>query len=297
MMEGYHRALVWERRFVVSGPIIITTAIGTFSATSSITASIYVAKRETVRITNEQNVLRAIESETAIKNNLINNKITVGLAKSVDTIRYIIGLSTKTSNGLQDAVQLHYKLNFLFNEDKIISFNDPGSELWYSTIEHIVDKNAKGITTTEIKEATRLTASVSTLTTTMIPLKNFSNKCTDALITMMVPVINFNSRTVFEVRNGQLQKKYINESTYTLLSKDSVIIKSSTRLFGISITNKQLLNESTYTLLSKDSVIIKSSTRLFGTSITIKSSSMPTGNLLYERYNFIFKGEIVLTET
>ena len=62
MMEVYHRALVRERRFIVSGPIIIATAIGIFSATSSVTASIFVAKSETARIANEQNVLRAIDS-------------------------------------------------------------------------------------------------------------------------------------------------------------------------------------------------------------------------------------------
>ena len=57
MMEGYHRALVRERRFVVSGPIIIATAIGIFSGTSAVTASYVVARSETARIASEQNVL------------------------------------------------------------------------------------------------------------------------------------------------------------------------------------------------------------------------------------------------
>ena len=39
MMEGYHRAMVREKRFVISGPIAIATAIGILSATSAVSAS------------------------------------------------------------------------------------------------------------------------------------------------------------------------------------------------------------------------------------------------------------------
>ena len=43
MLQGYYRALVREKRFVVSGPIAITTAIGILSATSAVSASYAVA--------------------------------------------------------------------------------------------------------------------------------------------------------------------------------------------------------------------------------------------------------------
>ena len=188
------------------------------------------AKSESSRIATEQNILRALDAENALKNNLINNEVSVGIAQGLDTLRYITSLTAQTNNGMHNAVQSRHTLNFLFNEDKIISFNDPGSEKWYSTIEKIVDENAVGISTSEVKEATRMTASVSTMTTNMIPLKSRTNKCKDALIakTMLIPVIKFNSSTVFDVKNGLLQKKYKNESHYNLLSKDSVISKSST---------------------------------------------------------------------
>ena len=214
LMDLYHRSLVRETPLVISGPILIATAIGIFSSISSISASVIVAKSESSRISTEQNMLRALDRENALKNNLINNEVSVGIAQGLDTLRYITSLSAQTNNGMHNAVQSRHTLNFLFNVDKIIYFNDPGSEKWYSTIEKIVDKNAVGITTSEVKEATRLTAIVSTMTTNMITLKSRTNQCKDALIakTMMVPVIKFNSSTVFEVRNALLQKKYLNES-------------------------------------------------------------------------------------
>ena len=63
MMEGYHRAMVREKRFVLSGPIAIATAIGILSATSAVSASYVVARSETNRIAHEQNILRSIDSQ------------------------------------------------------------------------------------------------------------------------------------------------------------------------------------------------------------------------------------------
>ena len=97
-----------------------------------------------------------------------------------------------------------------------------------------------------------------------------SNKCKNAIVskTMMIPVIIFNSSTTFEIKNGQLQKRYTNASSYTLLSEDS-IISQSTKLFG-------------------------QRTQAIGRSCTISTTS---GNFLYEKYHFTFEGQIVLTET
>ena len=141
MMEGYHRALVREKRFVVSGPIIIATAIGIFSATSAVSASYVVARSETNRIAHEQNILRLIDSDNAIQNNLLSNNVSIEIAKSIDTLRYITALSAQITNEFHNAVQLMHKINHIFNEDKILLFNDPASERWYSSTEHIVNNN------------------------------------------------------------------------------------------------------------------------------------------------------------
>ena len=93
------------------------------------------AKSESSRISTEQNILRALDAENALKNNLINNEVSVGIAQGLDTLRYITSLTAQTNNGMHNAVQSRHTMNFLFNEDKIISFNDPGSEKWYYTIE------------------------------------------------------------------------------------------------------------------------------------------------------------------
>ena len=103
------------------------------------------AKSESSRISTEQNILRTLDRENALKNNLINNKVSVGIAQGLDTLRFITSLSAQTNGAMHNAVQSRHTLNFLFNEDKIISFTDPGSEKWYSTIEKIVDENAVGI--------------------------------------------------------------------------------------------------------------------------------------------------------
>ena len=185
-------------------------------------------------------------------------------------IVYITAFLARTTNKFHNAVQLRQKINHMFSEDKILSFNDPRTNRWYSSIKHIVYNNAQGITSSEIKEATRLTASLSTLTTTVIPLRMSSNKCKNAIVskTMMIPVIIFNSSTTFEIKNGQLQKRYMNASSYILLSEDS-IISQSTKLFG-------------------------QRTQVIGRSCTISTTS---GNFLYEKYHFTFEGQIVLIET
>ena len=69
-------------------------------------------------------------------------------------------------------------------------------------------------------------------------------------------------------------KSYCNESTYTLLSQDSIFSKT-TKMFG------QQTN-----VIRRRYVVDKS----------INSSSTPSGNFLFENYEFNFIGEITLTE-
>ena len=68
----------------------------------------------------------------------------------------------------------------MFNKEKILSFDDPQTEKWFSTIKDVVYNNTMGITNTETKEATRLTAGLTSLTTSLVPLKPNSERCEDA---------------------------------------------------------------------------------------------------------------------
>ena len=81
-------ALVRTERFVISGPILIGTAIGAASiATAGVTAH-YVAKQETNRIVKEEKAHRIEDVDNGIHNNMVNVNISVEIAKDLDNIRY-----------------------------------------------------------------------------------------------------------------------------------------------------------------------------------------------------------------
>ena len=124
----------------------------------------------------------------------------------------------------------------MFSKEKILSFNDPKTEKWYTDIAQMVSNYTSRITNSEIKEATRLTAALMSLTTSIIPSLKSSNLCKNAIIlkTLMIPMIEFSSYEVFKTRNGLLQARSSNSSNHVLLSKDSIISQSTT-LFGQNI--------------------------------------------------------------
>ena len=218
MLQGYHSYLIRNKHFVVSGPIAIATAIGVLFATSAVTASYAEARSESNRISQEQNILRSIDSNNAITNNIINSNISIELGKSIDNLKFPTTLSAQTSNNYHNSQHLKHEVNFMFKKDKILSFHDLEMQRWYSTIKNIVYNNAKCITDSEIKEATRLIVGLSTLTTSIIHLQESSNQCKNSIMskTLMVP------------------KRSENGSSYTLFSEDSIISKSTT-LFGHNI--------------------------------------------------------------
>ena len=76
-MESFHHEVLREKRFIVSGPILVATAIGLASTGAAAAASYYVAKSETEQVSMEQNTLRLIDSNNAISNNLKNNNISI----------------------------------------------------------------------------------------------------------------------------------------------------------------------------------------------------------------------------
>ena len=164
----------------------------------------------------------------------------------------------------------------MFSKASVLSFSDPASEKWFTSIEEIVSNNTLGLTSSEVKEATRISADLSSIVTTVVPLSRVSLRCEDTILlkTMIVPHIKFNSRLNFKLNNGLLQRSHSNESTYTLLSQDSIFSKA-TKMFGQQVH-----------VIGRTCKVDKS----------INSSSIPTGNLLFENYIFHFDGEITLTE-
>ena len=171
MFESYTTALIRERRFVVSGSIVIAAAIGAASVAASVPTAYFVAKSETAHITEEQNALRAIDVDNGIHNNFINHNISLAIAKDLDNIRYTSALSAHNSYELHHAIQMKDRVTHMFSKDTVLSFSDPGSERWFTTIKEIVSNNTQGLTSSEIKEATRISADLSTLTTTVVPIQ------------------------------------------------------------------------------------------------------------------------------
>ena len=171
MFESFTTALVRKTRYIVSSSVAIATAIGVLSVAGAGTTSYLVEKSETDRIAAEQNALRAVDVDNGIHNNNINYNISLAIAEDLDDIKYIAALSAQTSNRRHNAIQLRHKVTHMFSKNTVLSFNDPASECWFSTVKSIVANNSKGFTRSEVKEATIITADLSTVTTTVVPLK------------------------------------------------------------------------------------------------------------------------------
>ena len=167
-----------------------------------------VAKSETARIAEEQSAIRAIDVDNGIHNNFINHNISLAIARDLDDIRYTSALSAQNSNELYAAIQINNRVTHMFSKNTVLSFSDSASEQLFTTVKDIVSNDSQGLTNSEVKEATRISADLSTLTTTVVPLSKISNKCEDTILlkTMMVPIIKFNSRMYFKINNGLLQQ-------------------------------------------------------------------------------------------
>ena len=89
-----------------------------------------------------------------------------------------------------------------------------------------------------------------------------------------MPIINFNNSRTFTVSEGMLRDDNNNNETYTLLSKDSILSKTTT-LFRRSIQ-----------VIGRSCVV----------SNSINSTSTASGKYLVENYKFTFTGELTITE-
>lgn len=80
-------------RFVISGAVIIATAIGAASVAAPVLTAGLIAKNEGNHIAAEQRQLRAIDTKNNIYNDFVNYNIS--LAKDIDNIRYNSAVSAK----------------------------------------------------------------------------------------------------------------------------------------------------------------------------------------------------------
>ena len=79
----------------MTGPIAIDIAIGLFLGTRAVAVSAAIAKEEGRRVSNEQNILRDLDSQVAIHNNLRNNNVSRELGKAWDKQNYVSTCQSK----------------------------------------------------------------------------------------------------------------------------------------------------------------------------------------------------------
>ena len=276
MMEYLHNSLSRQKRFVFSTPILIATAVGTLISTAaSMAAAVSVAESESKRVSARMYAIRKTDREDAIQNNLLNNLISKSLGHITDDLRYNNALSAQTANNLQNAISLGGQIQHLFSTNELLQFGDPETERYYSAIEGFVKSGIPGFTSKEYRETTRLTSGVTTLTTSLIPMTPGSMDCKDIMMTktLLVPVIK--ARSTLMMSNGTITPKDNKNSTYTLFSEDTVI-SQATNLFGRQI------------------VVIG---RKCTVDSSIQAKSTPTGNYLFDQFEFFFSGQVNITET
>ena len=112
-----------DKRFVVSVPILIGTAIGVSSiATAGVTAAV-IAQKESSRVIEEVKANRITDIEYSIHNNRLNFNVSATIAKDLDNIRYTEALATESVNSFTHATQLNNEVAHLLLESSTIRFS------------------------------------------------------------------------------------------------------------------------------------------------------------------------------
>ena len=186
-------------------------------------------------------------------------------------------MATNAINTLSHAKQSNDEINHLFSKATTLEFSDPATEEWYTTIEEMNTRDSVGLTESEVKEKTRLSADLTSMVTSVVPISNYSHKCEDKLLlkTMIVPLVNHKYCMEVMMVDGRLQQKYGNSSTYILISQDAVLSKK-TKMFG------------------RDIHVIGRICRIHN---SVNATSSPSADPLFEDFNFQFEGNMTLKET
>ena len=255
-----------EKRFAVSVPIIDGTAIGASSmATAGVTAMV-IAQKETNRVIEEVNENRITDINYALYNNKLN--------LNVSTITE--ALATDAVNSFTHATQLNNEIAHLLSDSAVIRFSDPATETWFNGITELNTKMSVGLTNSEIKEKSQISADITNLVTTLIPLNNRSHRCEDMMIlkTLVVPIIDHTSRMEVQIVNDTIQQTYGNSSTHIIISENAAVSKQ-TRMFGTSIN-----------VFSRTCEVDNS----------VNATSSPSTDPLVKSFTFKFDGNLTLEE-
>ena len=256
-IHDFHENISRKKRFLASWPITINIATGLLLNKDTAASSFKITKGDRTNPWKDSDT-----SSTAIT------------ISPEDTLE---SLSTRTTANFHYAEALKHKIDFRLNRNSQLSLKDPEAETWFRIIKETVVRNAENLTESRIREAARLTANLTTVTTSLIPLKENVSRCEAMALlhTIVIPTINFNSKKTFTSHKWRLHRNPRNSNRYTLLSEESVLSMPTT-LFGQKIQ------------------IIGRTCEIVG---TINSSTFPSGNLLIEKFKFVFKGKITITET
>merc|ERR1712030_151643 len=129
------------------------------------------------RIVKQEQAHRIEDVDNAIHNNWVNLNISVEIAKDIDNIRHTAALSSHAINTLSHAEASNDEVNHLFSRASTLEFSDPATEEWYTTIEEMNSRRSVGLTKSEVKEQTRLSADLTIVVMTVVPITNSSHKC------------------------------------------------------------------------------------------------------------------------
>ena len=80
-------------------------------------------------------------------------------------------MSAKIVNDLHHAGQLNTEVTHMFSKDPVLSFSDPASEQWFTSIKDIVTDNTNGLTSSELKETVRNAADLSSIVGSIVSQK------------------------------------------------------------------------------------------------------------------------------
>ena len=83
-------------------------------------------------------------------------------------------VSTHSIGGLHNADQLNNKLNHPASRSEKLEFSDPSTEDWWRSIRVMNTNRFTGMTDSEVNEKTRLSADLTTMITTVVPINNSS---------------------------------------------------------------------------------------------------------------------------
>ena len=157
------------KRIVISGPILIATAIGTAAIAIAAGTAHVIATNEANKVLTEEKAHR-IED---INNGVFNNKISLEpigeVAKDMDSIGQTAAHSSHAFTSLNLAIQLNNKFNHLVSRKGTLEISDPSTEIYFNAIKKMNSRDLTGFTKSEVKEKTRLSADIATMTTTIIP--------------------------------------------------------------------------------------------------------------------------------